>query len=83
VPCSHIPHRVEPNVLAMGTFAVGELMTTKPVLSGAAYINRMSDFCAECRFDPGKNCPITHLYRAFLSHHERLLKKNPRLYAPM
>ena len=73
---------VEPNVLAMGTFAVGELMTTKPYISGAAYIDRMSDFCAECRFDPRKNCPVTHLYWAFLSRHERLLNKNPRLAMP-
>ena len=48
---------VEPNVLAMGTFAVGELMTTKPYISGAAYIDRMSDFCADCRFDPRNELP--------------------------
>jgi len=74
---------VEPNVLAMGTFAVGDLMTTKPYISGAAYIDRMSDFCPDCRFDPQKNCPITNLYWAFLSRHERLLGKNPRLAMPM
>jgi deoxyribodipyrimidine photolyase-related protein len=74
---------VEPNVLAMGTFAVGELMTTKPYISGAAYIDRMSDYCAECRFDPRNNCPIAHLYWAFLSRHERLLNKNPRLFMAM
>jgi deoxyribodipyrimidine photolyase-related protein len=74
---------VEPNVLAMGTFAVGELMTTKPYISGAAYITRMSDFCPVCNFEPQKNCPITHLYWAFLARHDRLLKKNPRLAMPM
>jgi len=73
---------VEPNVLAMGTFAVGELMTTKPYVSGAAYIDRMSDFCSHCRFDPRKNCPIANLYWAFLSRHEKLLNKNPRLAMP-
>ena len=36
---------VEPNVLGMGTYAVGDLMTTKPYVSGAAYIARMSDYC--------------------------------------
>ena len=74
---------VEPNVLAMGTFAVGDLMTTKPYISGAAYINRMSDFCPTCRFDPRKNCPITNLYWAFLSRHEKNFNKNPRLAIPM
>ncbi len=74
---------VEPNVLAMGTFAVGELMTTKPYISGAAYIDRMSDFCKDCRFDPRRNCPITNLYWAFLFRHKRLLSRNPRLAMPM
>ena len=35
---------VEPNVLGMGTFAVGDIMTTKPYVSGAGYISRMSDY---------------------------------------
>ena len=74
---------VEPNVLAMGTFAVGQLMTTKPYISGAAYIDRMSDFCRDCRFDPKRNCPITHLYWAFLARHGKLLRKNPRMAIPM
>ncbi len=74
---------VEPNVLAMGTFAVGGLMTTKPYISGAAYIDRMSDFCRDCRFDPKRNCPITPLYWAFLARHEKLLRENPRMAIPM
>ncbi|MEW6139353.1 MAG: cryptochrome/photolyase family protein [Thermodesulfobacteriota bacterium] len=70
---------VEPNVLGMGTYAVGPLMTTKPYVSGANYINRMSDFCRECQFDPENNCPITPLYWAFLARHEPVLQVNPRL----
>ncbi|MGD8983916.1 MAG: cryptochrome/photolyase family protein, partial [Desulfobacteraceae bacterium] len=58
---------VEPNVLGMGTFALGEMMITKPYVSGAAYIHRMSDYCAACAFNPKKNCPITPLYWAFLA----------------
>ncbi len=74
---------VEPNVLGMGTFALGDLMTTKPYVSGAAYIDRMSDYCAACAFDPKKNCPITHLYWAFLGRHEERLADNPRLRLPL
>jgi len=74
---------VEPNVLGMGTFAAGELMTTKPYVSGAAYIHRMSDYCAECRFDPKKSCPITPLYWAFLARHEAELRDNPRMRLPL
>jgi (6-4)DNA photolyase len=70
---------VEPNVLGMGTYAVGPLMTTKPYVSGANYINRMSDFCRGCQFDPAKNCPITPMYWAFLARHQAVLKSNPRL----
>lgn len=56
----------EPNVIAMATYGVGDLMTTKPYVSGAAYIDRMSDYCRGCRFDPKSDCPLTPIYWAFL-----------------
>ncbi len=74
---------VEPNVLGMGTFAAGDLMTTKPYISGAAYINRMSDFCGTCHYDPRKDCPLTPLYWAFLGRHRERLSDNPRLRLPL
>jgi deoxyribodipyrimidine photolyase-related protein len=70
---------VEPNVLGMGTFSLGDLFTTKPYVSGSAYINRMSDFCSSCQFDPRKDCPIARLYWAFLARHQDYLSNNPRL----
>jgi deoxyribodipyrimidine photolyase-related protein len=66
----------------MGTFALGEMMITKPYVSGATYIHRMSDFCSVCTFNPKANCPITPLYWAFLARHEEKLKNNPRLRMP-
>ena len=74
---------VEPNVLAMGTFGAGPLMTTKPYVSGAAYIDRMSDFCGDCRFDPKRDCPITPMYWAFLARHREAFEGNPRLAMPL
>jgi deoxyribodipyrimidine photolyase-related protein len=74
---------VEPNVLGMGSFALGELMTTKPYVSGAAYINRMSDFCTGCAFDPKHDCPLTALYWSFLARREDKLASNPRLRLPL
>ena len=68
---------VEPNVLGMGTYAVGDLMTTKPYVSGAAYIARMSDYCDRCAFDPKTTCPITRLYWAFFARHEGRLQGQP------
>ncbi len=70
---------VEPNVLGMGTYGAGDLMTTKPYVSGAAYIDKMSDYCAGCAFHPKKTCPITRLYWAFLARHETALSDNHRM----
>ena len=70
---------VEPNVLGMGTFAVGDYMSTKPYVTGAAYINRMSDYCARCVFSPRSNCPLRNLYWAFLGRHKEVLRDNPRM----
>ncbi len=74
---------VEPNVLGMGTFAAGELMTTKPYVSGAAYVDRMSDYCAGCRFDPRRDCPVTRLYWAFLERKGKRLAGNRRMALPL
>jgi len=73
---------VEPNVLAMGSFATGELMTTKPYVSGAAYLDRMGDACAGCAFHPKRDCPVTPLYWAFLERHREPLEGGRRLAMP-
>lgn len=70
---------VEPNVLGMGTFALGPVMTTKPYVCGSAYIAKMSDYCRGCAFDPKTTCPITRLYWAFLERHHDRLRGNHRL----
>lgn len=64
---------VEPNVLGMGTFAAGPVLSTKPYVCGSAYIHRMSDFCKSCRFDPRSDCPVTSLYWAFLERKSKHL----------
>ena len=75
---------VEPNVLGMGTYADNGLTATKPYVSGAAYINRMSDYCRGCQYDPKKSvgpgsCPFTALYWTFLERHRATLGGNVRL----
>ena len=73
-----------PNVIGMGMWADGGAMATKPYVSGGAYINRMSDYCKDCRFNPrlriGETaCPFTSLYWDFIARHSELLGSNPRM----
>jgi deoxyribodipyrimidine photolyase-related protein len=77
-----------PNVVGMSQHADGGLMATKPYAAGGAYINRMSDFCSGCRYDPrirvGPDaCPFTAGYWAFLARTEDLLAGNPRMRQPL
>ena len=79
---------VEPNVLGMATYADGGLTATKPYVSGAAYINRMSNFCGHCRYNPKKSlgedaCPFTALYWNFLDRHQETLAGNFRMQMPL
>jgi deoxyribodipyrimidine photolyase-related protein len=74
---------VEPNVLGMGTFGAGEVMTTKPYVSGSNYLHKMSDHCDHCAFHPKKTCPITGLYWAFLERKRAHLQGNHRLSLPL
>ncbi len=73
-----------PNVMGMALWADGGRMATKPYVSGGAYINRMSDYCKSCVFDPKKRtgsdaCPFTTLYWDFMARHRRVLKGNHRM----
>jgi len=73
-----------PNVMGMSQYADGGGMTSKPYVSGAAYLNRMSDHCASCRFDPNAKsgpdaCPLTSWYWSFIDRHQERFAPNPRM----
>ena len=73
-----------PNVLGMSQYADGGIIGTKPYAASGSYINRMSDYCAGCTYDPGEPieetaCPFTTLYWDFLSRNRSRLKNNQRM----
>ena len=73
-----------PNTLGMSQFGDGGIVGTKPYCSTGNYINKMSPFCKNCRFDYRKRtgddaCPFTTLYWDFLDRQYDQLKDNQRM----
>jgi deoxyribodipyrimidine photolyase-related protein len=67
----------------MALHACGPRFTSKPYVASGAYIQRQSNYCAGCRYDPaqraGENaCPFTTLYWNFIERHASSLANNPR-----
>ena len=73
-----------PNTLGMSQFADGGQLATKPYVSSAAYIGRMSNYCKGCHYNPkerlgSKACPFNALYWDFFDRHAEQFEKNPRI----
>jgi deoxyribodipyrimidine photolyase-related protein len=72
------------NTRGMSQFADGGMVATKPYVSSANYIHKMSDYCDDCHYQWRKNtgdraCPFNSFYWAFLHRHRQQLAKNPRV----
>ena len=73
-----------PNTLGMSQYGDDGLMASKPYVASGKYIDRMSNHCKGCRFNPAESigetaCPFTTLYWDYLDRHADTLAKNPRM----
>ncbi|GAB3468533.1 cryptochrome/photolyase family protein [Actinophytocola sediminis] len=76
------------NVIGMSQHADGGVVATKPYAAGGAYINRMSDHCRPCDYDPrsrlgDRACPFTAGYWTFLDRNAHRLAGNHRMTQPL
>jgi deoxyribodipyrimidine photolyase-related protein len=74
-----------PNVHGMALYA-DPTFTTKPYAASGAYVQRMSDHCGRCAFDPKERvgddaCPFNALFWDFMVTHRARLERNPRVRA--
>ncbi len=72
------------NTRGMSQYADGGLLATKPYVSSANYVHKMSDYCSNCKYDRKKRtgsdaCPFNSLYWNFLSVNRELLENNRRM----
>jgi deoxyribodipyrimidine photolyase-related protein len=72
------------NTRGMSQFADGGIVGTKPYVSSASYIDKMSHYCGSCFYDKSiktgeKACPFNSLYWNFYDKNEDKLAYNPRI----
>ncbi len=76
-----------PNTHGMALHADGGYLGSKPYAASGKYIQRMSNYCAHCRYDVKQTlgetaCPFNALYWNFLLEQRERLEDNPRMAMP-
>lgn len=72
------------NTRGMSQFADGGIVGSKPYVSSANYIDKMSNYCEKCFYNKSKKygekaCPFNSFYWDFYDRHESKLRNNPRI----
>ncbi|NJL74023.1 MAG: cryptochrome/photolyase family protein [Saprospiraceae bacterium] len=72
------------NTRGMSQYADGGIVGTKPYVSSANYIDKMSDYCQNCYYDKkqkygSRACPFNSLYWDFYDRNGSKLKNIPRI----
>ncbi|GAA5042126.1 cryptochrome/photolyase family protein [Marivirga lumbricoides] len=72
------------NTRGMSQFADGGIIGTKPYISSANYVHKMSNYCSKCFYNHKakygeKACPFNSLYWNFYDAHREKLEKNQRV----
>ncbi|MDC0887082.1 cryptochrome/photolyase family protein [Altererythrobacter sp.] len=73
-----------PNVAAMVLYADGGKLASKPYAASGNYINKMSNYCSDCKYSVSKKtgegaCPFNALYWHFMDRHRDRLESNNRI----
>lgn len=73
-----------PNTIGLSLFGDGGMLGSKPYAASAAYLDKMSDYCSGCAFDPRRShgetaCPFNFLYWDFLDRNAGRLSRNARM----
>lgn len=73
-----------PNTRGMSQYADSGRLASKPYVSSANYLQKMGDHCKQCSYNPKRRiesdaCPFNSLYWNYLTRHESLMRKNPRM----
>jgi len=72
------------NTRGMSQYADGGKLATKPYVSSASYMKKMSNYCDNCYYDPKKKtgeraCPFNSLFWHFMERNRSLLQGNHRM----
>jgi deoxyribodipyrimidine photolyase-related protein len=72
------------NTRGMSQYADGGIVGSKPYVSSAQYINKMSNYCDDCYYKKSEKigeraCPFNSLYWHFYERNRELLQNNPRV----